>query len=72
MPGSFEWQGFEPCDSEPKTHPDILSGKTLPIEELPNFFNGYTLFPLKPKMQTSSYTGIFDNIAAQIIYGWRF
>jgi len=29
----FERQGFEPCDSKPKTHPDILSGKTLPLEK---------------------------------------
>jgi len=34
MLGSFERQGFEPCDSKPKTHPVILSGKTLPLEEL--------------------------------------
>jgi len=34
MPGSFERQGFEPCDSEPKMHPGILSGKALPLEGL--------------------------------------
>jgi len=30
----FERHGFEPCDSEPKIHRGILSGKTLPLEEL--------------------------------------
>jgi len=44
MPGSFERQGFEPCCSGAKTHPDILSGKTLPLEALPLFLNGYQIF----------------------------
>jgi len=37
MLASFERQGFEPCVSKPEMHPDILSGKTLPLEELPKF-----------------------------------
>jgi len=35
MPGSFERQGFEPCDSKPKMPSEILPGKTLLLEELP-------------------------------------
>jgi len=38
MPGSFERQGFEPRVSGTKTHPDILSGKTLPLEETAMIF----------------------------------
>jgi len=36
---SNERQGFEPCISGTKTHPDILSGKTLPLK-IPALFEG--------------------------------
>jgi len=42
MLGSFERQGFEPCVYDMEMHPDILSGKTLPIE-IPAFFEGIQL-----------------------------
>ncbi|TAK42422.1 MAG: hypothetical protein EPO28_07315 [Saprospiraceae bacterium] len=43
----LERQGFEPCISGTKTHPGILPGKTLPLENASPFRGDTTYLSLR-------------------------